>query len=427
MKKQLSIIISMILIITNLMAQDYFKGQIITQSNDTVFGFIQNFDFELALKHINFRKDFDSEIVQYQPKDIKFFSVDNRHYITAEVKSLACFRDNFNETSKEQIRFETEWAFLQILVDGGKKLYYNVNGFRNDHFYIEYNNEILLLEYTKYKESIDGYQYQRENKKYQGQLKYYLNDCPDLAPMIETSAYEKESLIKVFTKYYNCLSGQTYVASDAELHSKPSSKKNKGRFKFSLMPGMFMSFIQFEPSSQVYFTEPGSNVCYSPSMAVRFEYYPNKVKQNFSIQLELNNNHSYFNGDYLFFKAENQTTLFRWNYSSDRSKLNILPAYRFHFNKFSFYVNAGLSIGFNQLYGTYSSTDMMFIDNEEYRYYSENTYLNENKIELTVLGGVGLQYWKVFLELRYDYMKGVKTHGFDARFHGVHTFLGYRF
>ena len=164
------ILISLAIILANsdILAQKDFKsGYILTNSGDTIKGFIDLQNPTLNSMECVFSKEEEGDnSIKYKPGEIKEYRVFNhRYYISKKVSVDSSEKD----------------VFLEFLVNGKAKLYY-LKDYSYEYFYlekedselVELSNEIVGVE------DKDGNRFDKESKKYIGIMSFYLADAPNI-------------------------------------------------------------------------------------------------------------------------------------------------------------------------------------------------------------------------------------------------------
>ena len=220
----------------NLSAKDmYVPGYVITNSGDSISGFVDYQNWEKNPLKIKFKQNGSGQEIRYNPQQIKRFGLSGEIYISAEVDTeVSSVKINtLSYTSNPQI--ERNWVFLQVLVQGDKSLYYFKAPDGKDNFYIWHNDEFQLLVYKKYMSNSNGREVTKQNNRYKGILRLYFKDYEAIHPKIDRCAYNKESLIRVFIGYYE------------QSHKQASfvKQKDKTKIEFGALAGASLSSLEF--------------------------------------------------------------------------------------------------------------------------------------------------------------------------------------
>ena len=197
-KRELMIIAFLLLTGSSIWAQrDYRKGYIITNEQDTIYGWIDYRGDVRNAKICSFRKTEIGQATEYTPADIAAYRyIDNKFYISKNIG---------NADVQEQV-------FLEYLVNGLAKLYYFRDENFNDHYYIENDGQFLELKIVKKEVEIDGKTKIQSVKTYIGILKATLNVW-EMNSEIDNARLEHSSLINIARDYhqYACTDGSECI------------------------------------------------------------------------------------------------------------------------------------------------------------------------------------------------------------------------
>ncbi|NJK85013.1 MAG: hypothetical protein HC906_02575 [Bacteroidales bacterium] len=166
--------------------QGFEPGFIITIQGDTVKGFILSSDKKLY-SECAFKINEASIPEVYRPFQIQSYRFeDGKYYISKEVKLGI-------DSNKVQ--------FLEYLIKGKASIYY----FRDtdDHYFIETEKYglIELTEEEKIAYTDEGTKYIR-SKVFEGKLKVFFSDCPEIYPKIEKVHLDHKHLINLARDYH---------------------------------------------------------------------------------------------------------------------------------------------------------------------------------------------------------------------------------
>ncbi len=186
----------LVLCAVNLYAQSNFKqGFIVTNSNDTIIGYIDYRGDVRNARQCVFKTELKSNSIIYKPFDIQAYRFENDKFYVS--KSI-----NKNDSTQNR--------FMEFLVDGISDLYY-YDDLDVEHYIIE-NKEGEQYELTNDKKlvKINGQDYLQRSHQYIGILKAVFSDCMEIMDEIDKSSLSQKSLIDITEKYHN------YVCDDYE-------------------------------------------------------------------------------------------------------------------------------------------------------------------------------------------------------------------
>lgn len=182
-------------------------GYIITNEGDTLNGFIKNMAKRRMSNTIIFKKKLAEDEESYSPNDIQaFFHEPNLHYKALEIR--------LGENKKNK--------FLRKLVEGYASLY-KYDGNTNPIFVLQQPNyDLVQLEKVT---NLDQNNL-KEDRKYIGQVKYFIKSCPEALNYLDYFTFNSNNLGKIITKYNKCVSPelqtQTYKNTAIKISVGPA-------------------------------------------------------------------------------------------------------------------------------------------------------------------------------------------------------------
>ena len=181
-------------------------GYIITNQNDTIYGYIDFVKLSSCTYECSFKKNTADKPTIYTPGSIKAFRfTDAQYFISKQIPTKAFGNSDaqYFSTNTPVVEGEMKWVFLQWLIKGKA----NILAFNQDvsHtlFYLQQDKDSLveLPNSIAIKKTDDG-TFEVHKKEYQGLLKYYLKDQPELSQQIESLKYDASSLVKLGKTYH---------------------------------------------------------------------------------------------------------------------------------------------------------------------------------------------------------------------------------
>jgi hypothetical protein len=180
---------------------DYRQGYIITNSQDTIKGYLRYTAY--GSKECSFKKNLTDNIVVYTVNDLLGFRFnEGKYYVSKDV-----IIDKVNEK-----------LFIEYLIKGRANIYYT--RFLGDHYFLEKENE-KLVELTendsivmKKNKDGDGVVPIYKQKRTNGKLKYTFRDCPQVYSEIDRlTTLTHPGLIKLAKDYHEktCTTEQCIV------------------------------------------------------------------------------------------------------------------------------------------------------------------------------------------------------------------------
>jgi hypothetical protein len=189
------------------LAQDnYRKGYIITNENDTIYGLLQNRSSKQAGRQCNFKQNEEAETSSYLPGQIIGYRFDEGKYYISKI---------ITQYGQEQT------VFLEFLIKG-KANFYALNDNEGSRFFIETEKDgfVELTDHEKIVRTDSGTFY--SSNKYMGKLLYIMADYPQLATVINQTDLQSKPLIHL-AKEYQTLACPTEECTVFEKRFKPVS------------------------------------------------------------------------------------------------------------------------------------------------------------------------------------------------------------
>lgn len=239
------IILSFILIISDLYAQSDFKpGYVILNNNDTIFGKIDSRGDMIMSKTCRFKSNNSDSIFNYNPGDIiEYRFVDGKCYVSRIIES-------------------GKPVFLEYLINGKLSIYYYRDDEGEDYYLVEKID--LPLKVIPYKEEIrfkeDGTRVLYQSKFHVGLLQAYTNDADEFKKeSIEIIKPEHNNLIKYAKDYHNavCKDEKCIIYEKEVPFIKASIELFYGQTSFNKK--YFMDINTSEVGSFIYFWMPMLN------------------------------------------------------------------------------------------------------------------------------------------------------------------------
>lgn len=194
-------------------------GYIITNSGDTIRGYIEYKKKKGTPQKILFKKSEKGFGILYTAKTISEFCVNSKIYTSAIVKIDHSPEKTNSLSFSQDFQFEVDTIFLQARILGEKDLYYLKDSTNKINFYIKNDSVYEWLIHKKLVKKKNGKQIVVENNSYIGQLLHYFNNYASFNSVLSITTYDLKSLTKVF-KYY-------YEYTNSKIKYLENEKKNK--------------------------------------------------------------------------------------------------------------------------------------------------------------------------------------------------------
>lgn len=369
-------------LVTNVLrGQDiYLPGEVAYSGGDTLKGYISSATLEQTPTSIWFRKKVDGPATFLKPADVKWFKMADSYYISSEVDLEASSKQLQSLGINPKLKFIRKNLFLQVLVQGPKSLYCYTDANNVDYFYIKVDGVITLLQFKRIYDDTYGTTNLREIKKYVGQLIYYFKDRPDLEKFINRTSYEQNSLVDLFNRYYD------------ENASNRVSESNYSKVRFGLTANVSMNELVFSGES---FPEFTTNVA-KPKLSLMPGIFMEIKEPVKYITWSMYNEIQYV--PYRFYSVF-EDNLYKYTTRLDLDYLTLSSSLRYwhHFEKFTWFANAGVFYGIVVNDKNQQKMESLIVaDRKEDKLALEGM----NTSTLGVLLGTGLNYKRYSIEFR---------------------------
>ncbi|BDD06858.1 hypothetical protein [Aureibacter tunicatorum] len=411
--------------LNNAFAQSRFhEGEITNTNGKKEKGYIFIRKLEKTPQSIEFKKSIeDKESTSYSCHDLTEFTVLGDKYVSAIVESEISSRIN-NLSESPVLETTSDTTFVQVLMDGSKKLYYYKNEMGNENFYILYEDNLKLLTYKKY--STFNKETERkanaENKRYISELALYLNECPNTSELLKTTTYNKKNLLKLYKKYYNCI--------DEPQTNYPKKEKTHIINIGALAGATFsnLSFSSANPSSREKEYLHRGNFENKPSafIGASFEYHFPIYRNKLSFYNELFYSSARYNSSYTNGILDNDV----FESTINMNFIKMVNMIRFRFllpNDQNIFINFGYGTSF-----TINSENEKTVYRERLGETTIEKSEAVDKIPNTILSfnsGIGYQYKNISIEGRYEisYPHYMESMVFSSKNKNYNIVFSYRF
>jgi len=226
MKKHFSFFIS-ILITTLVFAQNnYEKGYLINQEGQRIDCLIKNDDWKNNPTSFKYKLSESGAQQKGKIETVQEFAITGHAKYKRSTVQLDRSSSQFNSlTSTKNPIYKKETVFLKALVEGPANLYMFEATNVNQYFYSLADGEMVPLVYKEYLSPTNKI---LTNHKYKSQLFSALNCNNEAAALIKKISFNREDLLKYFTRYNSC-QGVT---------SSYVNKAKKLSFGLSIRPGI---------------------------------------------------------------------------------------------------------------------------------------------------------------------------------------------
>lgn len=317
--------------------ENYQAGYIIRLNGDTLQGLINYRGWVQNPKKISFKVKLTDNISVLTPPMIKGFGILGENYESAIVESDYSPDITVDLERNNESTIIDDTTFLKTMFRGPKSIYYFKNKYDKIQFYIWQNDKYeLLLHKESLQHQEEGGTAIVENKKYLGQLTYYLQDCPAIVSKLESTTYTWESMLSLFHYYYD--------KTNKTVQYQKATPKLK--IEWGAVAGVSQTSLYFIYN---YVNDAMAGTKYNPSVNAAYGAYLDLVFpgnfNNWSLHNELFNT-SYkvsgtYNTDPLINTVYSVYTSFQFSYI----KLNSLFRYKLPFKGRHLFIESGISYG----------------------------------------------------------------------------------
>lgn len=381
---------------------DFRSGYIITNSNDTIKGFI-NFHGEVLNSNIcKFVKSLGDNPTIYKPGDIFGYRfADGKYYVTYTIK----------------INGDSKTVFLEFLLNGIVDLYCykDING---DHFYIDDKNNNLVeltnddLISTKWEYTRTGTsksQFVTKSNKYIGVLNYLFSDQSSLQNKIKEVKLNRPSLITIARDYHNL----SCKGNDCIVYEMPVAKV---KYRFS-------PIISFS-NSKLSLSQVGSKIENSRNVSagLLISMWFRGLNEKYSIDYEFDFSMRHYKSTSKTLSSTGVTKIYD-DYNIDQNSLNNTLSVKYMFPERI--IRPMLYLGIST--GYYFKSNVKDLREEESVgiVRTSVSYFQSDKIYYGCVFGIGLQsmiYEKpIFIRLQYNPLMTIDT--FNLINHGNNVSL----
>ncbi|MBN2613484.1 MAG: hypothetical protein JXB00_18155 [Bacteroidales bacterium] len=375
--------------------EDMHVGYIISNSNDTVHGFISLKSFIQNSRFCEFKAGTDKNITTYTPNEINAFRIkDGKYYISKEI-----VLDN-----------QKRKVFLEFLLKGFVNLYY-MKDYSREYFFIEKDSTMYELSNNEF-ELFDelGNKYLKKSNQYQGALTYLFQEAPDLNDKILNTEFTSNSLVTVTKEYHNIVC-KDYKCIEYE---KPVS-----------------STIYFEPILGFIFSSMGLGTSADhskdsrPNVGMNLSYFPDKKRDTWSYKLGIY--YSYNDFQKVFYDVLHNDELRPFEIYTRYSILRVPFIIEYAIPTGD--LEPLISFGYHNIFilnPEYDAKAIYEINPSRYYYYPMQS--DFRKYQFGFSAGLGLKY--VFNNSQYIYLKGNYEYRFPSvnlnhifDYHFVNSFM----
>lgn len=406
---------------------NFVEGKVMFQNGDTLVGYVDYRDWVRNPTKILFKESVTQKTNTFQPTEIKGFHVENRRYVSATVKIETSNSHTIELDEDSLFHIGETTAFLQVLVEGIKGLYYLNDVNDKEHFYIRKEGEFELIKYKRYIKHVherhpledfwvkETHIYTTHNHVFH--LMTYLDQCSYIDIKLQKLPYTRKSMEDLFKAYYACIS------------QKPSYRITAGKIliKPGIIAGLSSSNLKFQSNIFKLLSNadfPRSN---RATAGISLEFILPGNHRRWSFNNELSYNSYLTEGSYEDRINENRYSITSISFGQNFIKLSNGLRYTYPLTQaISLYLNSGFSNYFVlKQYNSSIKENWIF---ESRTVTEEKLFALTRPHELELFLGLGTRVKNFSLEIRAEQGNGPSDQGsIKTKMRRAYLLLGYRF
>ena len=396
--------------------ENYIPGYVIKNNVDTLVGLVDYRDWKQNPSKVIFKTKIENKPTIFTPTDITEFKVDGNIYVSGIIYTEVSPTQINKLVENPQVNLVVDTTFLQTLFRGKKSLYYFKNSDGKENFYIKQNTDFNLLVYKRYLKWKNGKRIIAENKKYLGQLAFYLNDCETINSELENTSYNQNSLVELFQNYYKCSSSNISF----------EQKEEKIHMEIGIVAGASMTSLKFHSDDFSYLVNTNHNSSTNPAGGLFLDLILPRNQNKWSIYNEFLFSTYQVIGSHEEYENENNYSVSTTEIGYSYIKIYNLVRFKYPINNLYLFLNGGISNGFSVSETNYRKEESKFYTTD--RVVEELALSETRKYEQGFVFGTGIKYNRFSLELRYERGNGMsKYSALNSSTKRYYLLLGYRF
>jgi hypothetical protein len=377
---------------------DYREGYIVTNNGDTIHGFIDYQEWEFNPESILFTLRLGPVGTPFGIRDLQAFGVMKKPYRRHIVEIINTPRRK-NQNRPVRTTSVTDTVFLQVLVEGEKTLYYLGDEYGEKYFIQPGGNVEMLVNTSDMDEPADKDALSKGT--YRGQLADYLSACSSITDILPLVEYKAEDMINLFKHYARCSKSRIDY----------SLKMTRAKLEWGIIAGPVYTGFNVVGDNYAYQGRVNTDFSYSLDFAIGISsniIFPMSIPGQISANMEFMYN-SYMTEGYEYGTSYMQ-------FGCKYINWNMMLRYYYPIKKVNVFANGGVSLGYALQMTNYCPDRI-----------NEEAFKNPNELEYGYLLGLGGDYRKFSLELRYEKRNGTLTQtdvaAVTSRYYAI---LGYK-
>ncbi|MFS4492404.1 tRNA modification GTPase [Maribacter sp. 2308TA10-17] len=242
MKKQLLLLITLILSYNCYTQISFEKGYFIDNNGNRIDCLIENIDWKNNPTEFKYKLSENSKSKKATLTMVKEFSIQNfSKYVrgNVEIDRSSSILNQLSSVRNPVLKKET--LFLKILVEGKSNLYHYEDGNLIRFFFSK--NDSNVIEQLIFKYYLTSNNFRAENNRFKQQIINNLKCNSISSKNIEKTKYDNEDLIHVFIQYNQCMDSDFINYYE---------KEKRDLFNFNLRPGVNISSLNVTNQANIF-------------------------------------------------------------------------------------------------------------------------------------------------------------------------------
>ena len=407
-------IILLLLSYLNIWSQGKWEqGYVVTLSNDTVKGLIKFKNNSQTPSEIKI--DVKGVIKTYAPIELRSLTIKTATqnlFFKSVIAKLNSVQDkNLYINFSSEPKYITDTIFVQLLVDGKKKLFFHNDDHVGSLHYLMEDNignmvDLVYLNYYINENKIDL----ASNNLYKTQLIAFLSDCNEIKEeKINKIKFKEDDLMGLFIAYNNCVDGpkNNYVY-----------KEEKIKCRFGVVAGINQSGLRF-----VSLDNSLSKTNLDKSRGLNFGLFLNvifpKTGYRLSFYSEVLFNQYNYTGAGYHSAITGSAYIAKSDVEIKASTIKLFTALRYQIKEYK--SNPFLQIGIVNSFAFKASSSVNYYNNKI-------DFINFRKHEQSLFLGIGANYKKIGFEFRGELGNGMAfERDVNSKSNYLYFLVNYRF
>jgi hypothetical protein len=303
MRRKVPLVLLLLLCNISLFSQsDFRKGYIVTNSNDTIHGFINYRGDIKNCAECVFKEDNLGTEKIYNPGEIRAYRFDkSKYYISYYLQDI----------EKE--------VFLEFLMDGIVNLYYYKDLLRESYFISKHDSELHKLDNEIKEVVINGVRYEKESKRYLRVLRYLFSDSDIDMNKINNVRLNHKHLISIADEYHKSVCNN----NECIIFEK---KIPAVRFEFEGL--IFSEMINLEVDGINQYTELNYNTSWGYCAGLGLSMFMPRLNEKVSVYSQILYSNNKFSSSYI---TENIFGSYVTNYDINMEYVNTSIGFKYNF------------------------------------------------------------------------------------------------